>query len=54
MTYTIDCVLTNRGPRYRITLWNGRAAYVGSRNYARFQDAECAAKSTGVAEKVHD
>lgn len=49
MKYTIDCVGTNAGFRYRVTLWCGRVAYVGNRTYERLQDAERAAKATGAA-----
>jgi hypothetical protein len=51
MTYTIDCIGTNRGWRYRVTLWQGRAVYYGQRNYERHQDAERAAKATGATPK---
>jgi hypothetical protein len=50
MTYTIDCIGTARGWRYRVTLWCGRAAYHGQRDYERYQDAERAAKATGATE----
>ena len=49
MKYTIDCIGTNAGWRYRVTLWCGRVAYVGNRTYERMQDAERAAKATGAA-----
>lgn len=48
MEYTIDCVGTNAGFRYRVTLWCGRVCYHGQRSYARHQDAEKAAKATGA------
>jgi hypothetical protein len=51
MTYTIDCIGTNAGWRYRVTLWCGRVAYNGGRTYERHQDAERAAKATGATEK---
>lgn len=48
MTYTIDCINSNAGYKYRVTLWCGRVAYIGQRYYARHQDAERAAKATGA------
>ena len=48
MDYSINCVGTSRGWRYRVVLWCGRVAYVGQRDYARHQDAERAAKATGA------
>lgn len=48
MTYTIRCYGTGRGWRWRVTLWHGRVAYDGNRDYARYQDAERAAKATGA------
>jgi hypothetical protein len=51
MTYTIECIGTNAGWRYRVTLWCGRVAYQGQRNYERHQDAERAAKATGAQPK---
>lgn len=48
MTYTIDCILTNRGPRYRVALWCGRVCYQGMRDYAQHGDAVKAAKRTGA------
>lgn len=52
LTYTIDCVGTNAGWRYRVTMWCGRVAYIGQRTYKRHQDAERAAKATGAAERA--
>lgn len=49
MTYTIECIGTNRGWQYRVTLWVGRVAYRGERTYARHQDAEKAAKASGAS-----
>ncbi len=51
MEYTIDYIVTNRGWRYRVTLWRGRVAYHGQRDYERYQDAERAAKATGATER---
>jgi len=48
MNYEIACILTNRGWRYRVTLLCGKMAYNGNRDYARYQDAERAAKRTGA------
>jgi regulator of RNase E activity RraA len=54
MKCTIACVGTSLGFRYRVTLWNGRVAYNGQRDYARYQDAERAAKATGATAKHED
>ena len=51
LKYTIDCIGTNRGWRYRVTLWCGRVAYNGQRDYERHQDAERAARATGATAK---
>ena len=52
MTYTIDCIGTNRGWRYRVALWQGRAVlYYCEREYKRHQDAVRAAKATGATPK---
>lgn len=51
MTYSIQCVGTNAGWRYRVTLWVGRVAYVGQRTYERHGDAMKAAKASGATEK---
>lgn len=48
LTYAIACINTNAGLRYTVVLRNGSAEYRGQRTYARYQDAERAAKSTGV------
>lgn len=54
MEYTIACVMTCLGWRYRVTIWNGRVAFCGQRDYARYQDAERAAKATGACAKQED
>jgi len=55
LKYTIDCIGTGRGWRYRVTLWCGRVAYNGQRDYERHQDAERAAKATGAtANEAHN
>jgi len=54
MKYTIDCIGTNRGWRYRVTLWCGSVTYNGQRSYERHQDAERAAKATGATAKDGD
>ena len=51
LKYTIGCISTNGGPRYRVTLWCGKVAYFGQRYYERHQDAERAAKATGASDK---
>jgi len=51
MRFTIECIGTNRGWRYRVTLWVGRVAYRGERDYERHQDAEKAAKASGATSK---
>ena len=51
MKYTLRCIITGRGERWRVTLWCGRVAYEGLRDYARRQDAEKAAKATGATPK---
>jgi hypothetical protein len=48
MKATIDCVGTNAGWRYRVTLWVGRVAYIGQRTYEREADAMRAAKASGA------
>lgn len=50
MTYTIDCIATGRGWRYRVTLWCGRVAYHGQSTYERHADAMRAATRTGAKE----
>ena len=52
MKYTIQCVGTNAGWQYRVTLWSGRVAYIGQRTYERHQDAERAAKATGATDRA--
>jgi hypothetical protein len=51
MKYTIDCIGTNDGWKYRVTLWCGLVRYNGQRTYERHQDAVRAAKSTGAIAK---
>jgi hypothetical protein len=51
MSYEIECIGTNAGWKYRVTLWNGKARYNGDRYYMRHQDAERAARSTGAVPK---
>lgn len=51
LTYDINCVGTNAGWRYRVTIWCGRVAYQGQRTYERHQDAERAAKAAGAIAK---
>jgi len=52
MNYTIECISTNAGWRYRVTLWCGRVAYTGQRTYERQQDARRAAEATGAKERI--
>lgn len=51
MKYVIECISTDEGWRYRVTLWRGRTAYTGRQTYALFQSAERAAKATGATPK---
>lgn len=48
MHYTIECVGTNAGWRYAVTLWVGRVRYDGTRYYKRHEDAQRAANATGA------
>jgi hypothetical protein len=49
LLYEIECIATNSGWMYRVTLLWGQNEYVGKKFYKRFGDAERAAKA--VAEK---
>ena len=51
MKYSIECLYTYYGWRYRVTLWCGRVAYNGQQDYAHHQDAVRAAKATGATPK---
>lgn len=51
MEYTIDCVSTDSGWRYRVMLWCGRVTYRGDRDYAGYRGAEKAAAKTGAVPK---
>lgn len=51
MKYTIDCIGTDEGWRYRVTLWCGRVCYNGKSTYERYKDAERSAKATGATAK---
>lgn len=50
MTYTINCVSTTFGWRYRVTLVVGRTEYVGTTVYNTHAQAVRAAKRTGAKE----
>jgi len=51
LKYTIECIGTEQGWRYRVTLLCGKVEYYGQRYYERYQDAERAAKATGATDK---
>jgi hypothetical protein len=52
MEYTIDCVATLKGWRYRITLWcKDRVAYVGKNTYKHYEGAKRAVRSTGATQR---
>lgn len=48
VAYEIGCIGTNAGWKYRITIWNGRAAYQGQRFYMNHKDAKRAAEAMGI------
>lgn len=48
MTYTLQCVGTDTGWRWRVTLRVKQTCYPGSRTYATYRSAERAAKATGA------
>jgi hypothetical protein len=54
MKFTIECLGTERGWRYRVTLWCGRLKYVGESDYARHEDATRAARATGAVPKEEE
>lgn len=51
MKFTVDCVGTDDGWRWRVTLWQGDTPYVGKRDYKRHHNALRAAKATGASQK---
>lgn len=51
LTATIDCIGTNAGWKYRVTIWCGKVAYIGQRTYVRYQDAHNAATRSGATVK---
>lgn len=51
LKYTIECIGTSRGPRYRVVLWCGSVAYYSHPDYEFYKDAERAAKVTGASDK---
>lgn len=51
LTATIDCIGTDVGWKYRVTLWCGKVAYIGQRTYERYQDAQNAATRSGATVK---